>query len=288
MPVIYLPDRGVIKVVGEDAQAFLNGLVTCDVTKISPEHAGFGALLTPQGKVMFDFIIAEAQAQDGGGYFLDTALVLAPDLMQRLNMYKLRAKVIIEDLSDVLGVGAVVGATDFDPEDYLTYADPRLPALGPRVIGERNRLKALGGDSDLYHATRIELGVPEGGKDFAFNDAFPHEVLMDQLHGVDFRKGCYVGQEIVSRMEHRGTARTRIVPVAYEGGFSPVEGSDVVAGEKIIGKTGSHHRGAGLAMLRLDKLGDALAQGFAVTAGGIGLIASKPQFARFDLPGVDG
>lgn len=287
MPIIHLPDRGVVKVVGEGAREFLQGLVTCDMAKVSPQNAGFGAVLTPQGKVMFDFLIAEAEPGDGGGFFLDTLRVLAPDLQQRLNMYKLRAKVIIEDLSDILGVGAVVGAVDFDPEDYLSYDDPRLPALGLRLIGERNRLAAIGGDSEAYHGHRIGLGVPEGGKDFAFNDAFPHEVLMDQLHGVDFKKGCYVGQEVVSRMQHRANVRTRIVPIAFAGGFGAVEGSDVVAGEKVIGKTGSQHKGSGLAMLRLDKYADALAEGRAVTAGGIGIVAAKPSFASFDLPGVD-
>lgn len=287
MPLVHLPDRGVVKVVGEDARTFLNGLVTCDMAKVSPERAGFGALLTPQGKILFDFIIAEALPEDGSGFFLDTNRVLAPDLVQRLNMYRLRSKVLVEDLSDVLGVAAETDATDFDPEDYLTYADPRLPALGRRIIGERHGLAAIGGEPGVYHAHRIGLGVPEGGKDFAYGDAFPHEALMDQLHGVDFAKGCYVGQEVVSRMQHRGTARSRIVPVAYEGGFAPVEGVDVVAGGRVIGRAGSQHEGSGLALIRLDKLGEALGQGLAVTAGGIGLVARKPTFASFDLPGVD-
>lgn len=288
MPLVPLPDRGVVKVVGEDARSFLNGLVTADMAKVSPERAGFAAILTPQGKIFCDFLIAEAQAEDGGGFFLDLPRVLAPDVMQRLNMYKLRARVMVEDLSDILGVAAEVEEGGFDPEDYLTYVDPRLAALGRRVIGERNTFARIGGDATAYHARRIELGVPEGGKDFAFNDAFPHETLMDQLGGVDFHKGCYVGQEVVSRMQHRGTVRTRIVPVTYEGGFAPVEGVDVVAGDKVIGRAGSQYQGAGLAMLRLDKLADALGQGLTVTAGGIGLVARKPDFAGFDLPGAHG
>ncbi len=287
MPAIYLPDRGVVRIAGDEARGFLNGLVTCDMDKVIPGKAGFGALLSPQGKILFDFLIVEAEPQDGGGFYLDTPRVLAPDLIERLAMYRLRAKVTIEDMSHRLGVAAVVGAPDIDPEDYLSFTDPRLPALGLRLIAERADLERLGGTPEDYHAFRIELAVPEGGKDFAYNDAFPHEVLMDQLHGVDFRKGCYIGQEVVSRMEHRGTARNRIVPVAYEGGFAPVEGVDVVAGGKVIGKAGSQHKGRGLAMLRLDRLGDALETGVPVTAGGIGLTASKPSFASFNLPGVD-
>lgn len=286
MPVIHLPDRGVVKVVGEDARSFLNGLVTCDMDKVSPANAGFGALLSPQGKVMFDFIIAEAEPQDGGGFFLDTLRVLAPDLMQRLNMYKLRARVIVEDLSDILGVAVAYGGAAFNADDYLAYADPRLPQLGHRLIGERHGLEKVGGKTLDYHAHRLSLSVPEGGKDFAFNDVFPHEVLMDQINGVDFRKGCYVGQEVVSRMEHRGTARTRIVPVEYEGGFAAIEGIDVISAGKIIGKTGSQYNGKGLALLRLDRLADALAAGQQVAAGGIPLKAVKPAFAKFDVPGA--
>ena len=287
MPLIHLPDRGIVKVSGDDARSFLNGLVTCDMAKVSPQQAGFGALLSPQGKILFDFLIAEAEAEDGGGFFLDCPRALAPDLAQRLAMYKLRAAVTIQDLSDALGIGVAEDAVGIDPLDWLMFADPRLPALGLRLIGERAGLQALGGDPEGYHSRRIALAVPEGGKDFAYNDAYPHETLMDQLHGVDFRKGCYIGQEVVSRMEHRGTARTRIVPVAYEGGFSAIEGIDVMAGDKIIGRTGSQSQGTGLAMLRLDRLADALGTGQSVTAGGIGLSASKPPYASFDLPGVD-
>jgi len=287
MSIIHLPDRGVVKVVGEDSRTFLDGLVTCDMDKVAPGRPGFGALLTPQGKVMFDFFIVEAEAADGGGFFLDTLRLLAPELVQRLNLYRLRARVIIEDLSDILGVAAVMEDAPFDPEDYLACADPRLAALGTRLIGERNGLAAQGGDPEAYHARRIGLGVPEGGKDFAFNDAFPHEVLMDRIGGVDFQKGCYVGQEVVSRMQHRGGARTRIVPVAYEGGFAPVEGIDVVAGGRTLGRTGSQHRGQGLAMLRLDRLADAAAAGVPVTAGGIGLAIRKAAPGGLEAPGAD-
>lgn len=286
MSIVHLPDRGVVKVVGDDARSFLNGLVTCDMAKVSPGRAGFAALLSPQGKILFDFIIAEAEPADGGGFFLDCPRALAPDLMKRLNLYKLRAKVICEDLSDVLGVAAVAGEGTFDAGDYLAYADPRLPALGLRLIGERNRLAALGGSAQTYHDRRITLGVPEGGKDFAYADTFPHEALMDQLNGVDFRKGCYVGQEVVSRMEHRGTARSRIVPVIYAGGFGPDPGAEVIAGEKVVGRTGSKTAGRGLALLRLDRLADALAEGRTLTVGGLALAAARPDFARFEVPGA--
>ncbi|MGA7485749.1 MAG: folate-binding protein, partial [Xanthobacteraceae bacterium] len=131
MQAALLPDRGVVKVAGPDARKFLNGLVTVDVDKVSSERASFGALLTPQGKIIVDFVLAEAPAADGGGFFLDCPRALAPTLVQRLNFYKLRAQLVVEDLSETLGVLAVwdgSAATDYG----LCYADPRLPALGLR------------------------------------------------------------------------------------------------------------------------------------------------------------
>jgi folate-binding protein YgfZ len=289
MKAALLPDRGVVKVAGLDARVFLNGLLTADVTKVTPQQARFGALLTPQGKILFDCIVAEAPAEDGGGFFLDCPKALAIELMQKLNFYKLRAKVICEDLSPVLGVMAIwegTGTTEYG----LLYADPRLAKLGQRIMlpphlaGEA--AKDLGAslvDASAYEAHRIALGVPRGGLDFIYGDAFPHETDMDQLAGIDFDKGCYVGQEVVSRMEHRGTARTRIVPVTADG-FAPDGGVPVMAGDRQIGTTGSHDGSHGLAMLRLDRVADARAQGVTLTAGGIPIEPRKPDWATFDWP----
>jgi len=288
MPVIFLPDRGIVAVAGADARTFLNGLVTADMDKVAPGKPAFAALLSPQGKILCDFFVVEADAADGGGFYLDCPRVLADDLVQRLGLYRLRARVGIDNMSATLGVGAVVAPAQYDPEDWLPFVDPRLPALGTRLIGPREALEAAGGDPVLYHRHRIGLVVPEGGKDFAYSDAFPHEVLMDQLGGVDFHKGCYVGQEIVSRMEHRGTARTRIVRAVYDGGFAPSEGVDVFVGERIIGKTGSQAAGAGLATIRIDRYADAVAAGQPVMAGGIGLTAEVPPYARFAITSGEG
>ena len=136
-----------------------------------------------------------------------------------------------------------------------------------------------------YHAHRIALGVPEGGKDFLFNDTFPHEALMDQLNGIDFDKGCYIGQEVVSRMQHRGTARTRIVPVVYEDGFTAEPWSEVTAGERRLGKVGTGANGRGLVMIRLDRAADALAAGETIRAGGMPVRIEKPGFIGFPFPG---
>jgi len=290
MKAALLPDRGVVKVAGADARAFLNGLLTADVTKVAPEQARFGALLTPQGKIVVDGIVAEAPAEDGGGFFLDVPRALAPEFVQKLNFYKLRAKAICEDLSEVLGVMAVWDGTG-DTEYGLVYADPRLPGLGQRIMLPPHLAKEAAADlgAELaephdYEAHRIALGVPRGGLDFVYGDAFPHETDMDQLAGVDFDKGCYVGQEVVSRMEHRGNARTRIVPVTVDG-FAPDAGLAVMAGDKVVGTTGSSARGVGLAMLRLDRMADAHASGLPLTAGGVTLTPQKPDWATFEWPG---
>jgi len=289
MQAALLPDRGVVKVVGDDARKFLNGLVTCDMGKVTPAAARFAALLTPQGKIIADFIIAEASAEDGGGFFLDCPRALATALVDKLNFYKLRAKVICEDLSEVLGVMAAWdngGETEYG----LCYADPRLPALGTRIMLPphlaRDAAADLGAtltDAGPYEAHRIALGVPRGGADFMYGDAFPHEADMDQLAGVDFDKGCYVGQEVVSRVQHRASARSRVVPIAYDD-YAPSSGLPVMAGDKEIGMLGATANGRGLALLRLDRVADAQAAGVPLTAGGIAIRPVKPGWARFDWP----
>src|SRR5215468_7402969 len=290
MKAALLPDRGVVKVAGDDTRKFLNGLVTCDIAKVTPAAAGFSALLTPQGKIIVDFILAEAPPSDGGGFFLDCPRALASTLVQRLNFYKLRAKVIVEDLSETLGVLAIWdggAATEYG----LCYRDPRLPTLGLRCMLPPHLAPEAAADvgaelvePSAYEAHRIALGVPRGGLDFIYGDAFPHETDMDQFGGIDFDKGCFVGQEVVSRMEHRGTARNRIVPVSYAG-FAPEPGTPMTAGEKPVGTFGSSAEGHGVAMLRLDRVADALAAGQPLAAGGVAMQLVKPAWARFAFPG---
>jgi folate-binding protein YgfZ len=290
MKAALLPDRGVVKVVGDDARRFLNGLVTSDIGKMTPDAACFTALLTPQGKIIADFIVAEAPTADGGGFFLDIPRALGTTLVERFNLYKLRAKVIVEDLSTMLGVVAVWGGLG-ETEYGLCYVDPRLPALGERIMLPPHLAAAaatdLGAelvDAAEYEAHRIAHGVPRGGMDFSYGDAFPHETDMDQLGGVDFHKGCYVGQEVVSRMEHRGTARTRVVPIIYDGA-PPEAGIPVMAGERQVGHMGSAAAGRGVALLRLDRVADALSRGEQLTGGGVPIRVVKPAWARFAFPG---
>jgi tRNA-modifying protein YgfZ len=289
MKAVLLADRGVIKVAGDDARTFLHGLVSVDILNLAAGSARFCALLTPQGKIIADFIAVEAPANDGGGFFLDVPRVLAKPVVDKLNLYRLRARVIVEDLSEVLAVLAAWDGEGTTPIG-LSYVDPRLPALGLRVIMPAHRAAdaaaGLGAeliDARAYEAHRIALGIPQGGVDFSYGDAFPHEADMDQLGGVDFAKGCYVGQEVVSRMEHRGIARTRAVPIRYDG-EAPACGTAVTAGERQVGTMGSAAGGSGLALLRLDRVADALSRGDTLLAGGIPIRLIKPDWARFAFP----
>jgi folate-binding protein YgfZ len=288
MKAVFLPDRGVIKVSGEDARRFLDNLVTSDVDNVKPGIGRFAALLTPQGKIVADFFITEAPAGHGGGFLLDCPRSLAEALTAKLNFYKLRAKVTVENLGGDLGVLAAWDGTPLAIPD-LSFADPRDAALGwrilvPEALAER-AAQLIGAEwiaptaPAAYEAHRIGCGVPSGGVDFAYGDAFPHEANMDRLNGVDFAKGCYVGQEVVSRMQHRGTARTRVVQVLLDHA-APAPGVGIVAGDRSIGTMGSSVAGKGLALIRLDRATEALAAGHALTAGAAPIRLAAPDEVR--------
>jgi len=252
------------------------------MTLLRPGFGRFGALLTPQGKIIVDFLITEAPSGHGGGFLIDCPRAMAQGLADKLGFYRLRAKVQVENLSDGLGV---LAAWDGDPtvKPDLTFADPRQAALGWRILVPEDLAQKAADligadlvDDTAYDAHRIASGVPRGGLDFIYGDAFPHETNMDRLHGVDFDKGCYVGQEVVSRMQHRGTARTRTVRVVLED-FSPEPGTAVLAGDKAIGTMGSAAGHDGLALIRIDRAADALAAGLPLTSGGLGLRLADPD-----------
>ncbi len=282
MKAAFLPDRGVVKVSGEGARVFLNGLVTTDMKPLRPGLGRFGALLTPQGKIIADFLITEAPAGHGGGFLIDCPRALAQGLADKLNIYKLRAKVTIENLTDSLGVLAAWDG-DLAVMPDLAFADPRGAELGWRILVPEELAQKVADligaeltESATYEAHRIAAGVPRGGLDFSYGDAFPHETNMDRLRGVDFDKGCYVGQEVVSRMQHRGTARTRTVRVALEE-FSPEPGTTILAGDKAVGTMGAAAGKIGLALIRIDRVADALAAGLQLTAGGLAIRLVEPD-----------
>jgi folate-binding protein YgfZ len=285
MKAALLTDRGVLRVTGEPARHFLHNLVTANIETLTPGQARYAALLTPQGKIIADFLVIEAPAEDGGGFFIDAPKALLPDLVQKLTFYKLRAKVTIEQLDglSVLAVWDGTGTTEYG----LAYQDPRVPALGQRVLipteVAREAAVDLGAelvDEAAYEAHRIAVGVPRGGIDFIYGDTFPHDADMDLLGGVDFKKGCFIGQEVVSRVEHRGTARNRVVPIEFEE-FGADDGIPVTAGDKTVGTMGSSAGPFGLAMLRVDRVADAMAAGTPLLAGGMKIKLRKVAFGNF-------
>src|SRR5579863_455197 len=285
MKAAFLPDRGVVKVTGETARDFLNGLITTDVARVQPGVGRFGALLTPQGKITVDFLITEAPAGHGGGFLIDCPKALARALTDKLGFYRLRARVGIENLSDGLGVLAVWDGEPAVKPD-LAFTDPRNAALGLRILlpaelaqKAADLIGAEMVDSSAYEAHRVASGVPRGGLDFIYGDAFPHETNMDRLHGVDFDKGCYVGQEVVSRMQHRGTARTRTVRLLLDGP-APEAGMAILAGDKPVGTMGSAADGHALALMRIDRAGEALEAGTPLTAGGLSIRIAEPDELR--------
>ena len=266
-----LGDRGVEPVTGAEAETFLDNLVTNDVTSMTNGEGRFAALLTPQGKILFDFFICSNPMRET--FFLEVARDKAAELVKRLALYKLRAKVEIENYSDQLTVAALWAAqTEPIADGLVAFHDPRLESLGYRILVKSDRaedlLPPLGTavtPAD-YHAHRIAHGIPEGGKDFPFGDTFPHEANMDRLNGVSFTKGCFIGQEVVARMQHKTVVRKRIVRVT---GDAPLAmGTEVRIGEATLGAIGSVAGTAALAMLRLDRVIEALDKGQPITASG--------------------
>ncbi|RCW27616.1 hypothetical protein DFR48_102100 [Ciceribacter lividus] len=274
MPAAFLPDRALIRVSGAEAEHFLQNLVTTDVAALPVGEARPGALLTPQGKILFDFLIS----RDGDGFLLETAAGQQADLVKRLTMYKLRAAVTITAEPEA-GVTVSWG----DEQDAAALLDRRFVIAGT-VLGRRPGRYA-GEDDGAYLDIRIAAGIAESGADFALQDAFPHDVLMDRNGGVGFKKGCYVGQEVVSRMQHRGTARRRVVLV---GGGTPLPapGTEITAGGKPVGTLGSVHGEKGLAIVRIDRVGEALTKGVPVLAGETALTVSLPAWSGLDFPTV--
>ena len=285
-----LAERSVVRVSGPDAAGFLNNLVTSEIAHLRDGGAAYAALLTPQGKMLFDFLVATAP----DGFRLDVAAASAPELVRRLGFYRLRAKV---EIADIGADEAVVAFWDGEPPATLPgilFTDPRLAALGTRAIVPRRSLAAVLGLPGLtrtgaaaWHAHRIALGVPDGGRDFAFGDTFPHDADMDALAGIDFSKGCYVGQEVVSRMQHRGSARRRIVMASAEVPLPPA-GTPLTAGDRPVGTLGSSAGASGLALVRLDRARAAADGGVPIRADGVEVRLTLPSWATFGWPEAGG
>ena len=275
----FLPDRSVIEAAGEERVSFLQGLVTNDVDGLEKGAACFAGLLSPQGKILFDFFVINT----GEAFLLDCPATAAGDLLKRLTFYKLRAKVSLSDVAAQWRVAAAWGegaADALKANAAFSYRDPRWSGLGYRGLASVSANFALS-FSD-YEAMRVAAAIPEGGKDYAYGDAFPHEACFDLLNGVDFKKGCYVGQEVVSRMQHRGTARTRILAMSAQEPL-PQGGADILAEGFAVGRLGSVAGSRGIALARLDRVKGALSKGQALLAGSIPVVLSVPSWANYSL-----
>ena len=271
MPSARLPDRSVLLVAGPDAHGFLQNLVTADLDSLAEGEARPAALLTPQGKILFDFLVSRA---GGDGLRLDVAAGARGDLAKRLTLYKLRAKVTVSPSDEP------VAAFWNEPAPERALADTRFPSGVFRLYGPD--AERSGEDAAGFEALRLAAGIAEAERDFPASDVFPHDVLLDQNGGVSFRKGCFVGQEVVSRMQHRGTARRRIMVLRAEGHLTP--GANLEAGGKGIGTVLSATGSLGIGMVRIDRLADALRAGETPSADGVPLEAEVPAWAGYRLP----
>jgi tRNA-modifying protein YgfZ len=274
--ICLLTDRGVIEMAGPDAAGLIQRLITNSVLNIPKGEARYAALLTPQGKLMFDFFVVPLPPGPEAGYFIDCLKEHIGDLVKRLDAYKMRAKVTFEDKSEGFGVAAAFGGEAPASVEGVVYRDTRAPDMGLRIIAPRDVLARLQNVSEAaYEVHRIKQGVPKGGIDFAYGDTFVHDANLDLLNGVDFKKGCYVGQEVVSRVQYRQSARKRVVKIHFEG-EAPAQGTQITAGEAAIGQVGSTADREGLAMVRLDRLEEARASGVSLRAGNVGIDIPGP------------
>ncbi|WP_439817569.1 CAF17-like 4Fe-4S cluster assembly/insertion protein YgfZ [Zavarzinia sp. CC-PAN008] len=296
---VILADRRPIAVAGPEAVSFLQGLISNDVTKVAPAPDGpaaraiYAALLTPQGKYLFDFPVAPL----GDRLVLDAEAGRAADLQKRLAIYKLRSKVTLADLDADHAVAALIGpgaaaAIGLDGaaagtvapfHGGVAFVDPRLAGLGVRLILPRSALDtALApfapATVEDYDAWRLGHGVPDGSRDLAIDKGFLLENNFEELNGVDFDKGCYVGQELTARTKYRGTIRKRLFRVELEDGALPAPGTILLAGGKDAGEMRSGRDRTGLALLRLEEVA---AAGGELLAGESRLRAVKPDWVGF-------
>ena len=264
---VCLESRALIAVGGPDWRDFLQGLITQDVETLSPGEVRFGALLTPQGRLLYDmFVVGRPD-----GCWLDAPADHRAAILQRLTMYRLRAKVAIE--ADETAVSAL-----FPADPSITVAgtrgwvrDPRLPALGWRGYGAEIPSGAGIADEAAYEGAALALGVP-GTADWGTDTTYPIEANFDLLNGIDFQKGCFVGQETTSRMKRRGQVKSRMLPLVFDGP-APAAGAEVLAGELRAGVVTSAGRGRAMALLRLDR-----ALGQSLTVDGRPVRAAPPDW----------
>ena len=299
-----LGDRGVLRLGGDDRVTFLQGLVSNDVRKATPARAIYGTLLSPQGKFLHDFFLAEKD----GAFLLECEGERRDDLRKRLSRFRLRSKIELDDWTDAFTSAVLVGAdaprlvgiegsepgTATVVENGLAFVDPRRAELGVRLLlpsGDADAVLAnIGlppGTAADYERLRLSQGVPDGSRDMPVEKAFLLESGIDELNGIDWQKGCYMGQELTARTKYRGLVRKRLLPVTIEGPL-PASGTPVTLGEKQAGEMRSAAEGLGLALLRLELVDEAARSGVALTAGEARLTPHRPAWMRLPEPAASG
>lgn len=293
---VLMEDRGVLAIEGPDARAFLQALVSNDILRVSDEKAVYAALLTPQGKFLHDFFVAAS----GEALLLDCEAARLADLKRRLTLYRLRSKVALVDRSEALAVAVAYGeraagalalpevpGAARPAQGGVIFVDPRLAEAGVRAILPREAAPAFldaagfrAGSRDDYERRRIALGLPDGSRDMEVEKALLLENGFDELHGVDWQKGCYIGQELTARTRYRGLVKKRLIPVSVEGPLPP-PGTPVRAGEREVGQIRSGAGDVALALLRLEALDHAEDEAGMLTAGEAKVVPQKPFWATF-------
>ena len=293
MPSVQLDDRALISLAGTDAEHFLQNIITTDLDALKPGEAKPGALLSPQGKILFDFLVC----RDGEHRFLlDCRREIVPDFIRRLMLYRLRAKVEIStDDNRKVSVSWPDDASASQTESTASQFDSSTSSSDSTAVRDRRFPKdcdiariygptvEISGEYEDWDKLRIDHGIAESGSDYQLGDAFPHDVLLDQMEGVGFKKGCYVGQEVVSRMQHRGTARRRVLIAAGEGPLPP-RGTELTVDGKSVGTLGTVVGERGLAIARVDKVKAAMDAGQPIVAGGVPVSLAIPAWATFTFP----
>ena len=272
MPAVTSDNRSFISIAGDNAEDLLQSIITTDLSLVPAGEAWPGALLTPQGKILFEFLIGRTDA----GFVLETAASDADALIKRLTLYRLRAKVTFEkqEMTDVTLVWD-------DPQPEAGLRDQRFARAGIALT----RLQGHGGTDavSLYRTLRLANGISGGGEDGPLPDYFPHDLVMDRNGGLSFKKGCYIGQEVVSRMQHRATARRRLATISADYALADV-GAVVLAGGRDIGTLIAAEGNKGLAVVRIDKAGAAMGDGTPIMLGGQAVALTLPAWSGLDFP----
>lgn len=284
MPTVGLSGRTIIDVHGEEAEHFLQNILTTDLDELRAGEARPGALLTPQGKIMFDFLISRGKER---GFAIECRSEVSADLVRRLMLYRLRASAEITQREESLVLVSWQSESSSSQTDSTRQATGLIDTRFPHALKVTRQYAGSSTDATASETDWLNLkisnGVAESGTDYVLGEVFPHDVLLDQNGGVSFKKGCFIGQEVVSRMQHRGTARRRVV-IANGTTDLPEPGTEIRAGSRTIGTLGSVSGRSGLAIVRIDRVAEAMNSNTPALAGEVPVQLTLPVGVNFSFP----